>query len=98
MVRIGKRSILVIVSLLILSPGFGVILAGLMGYHEPIDIVARRLGLRDLSNEINWTPFIGYKVPGLSPVIGYIVSGAIGVIIIFLIGLVLSKMSLDNKG
>jgi cobalt/nickel transport protein len=97
-VSISKRSILVIILLLILSPGFGIILTDLVGYHEPLDIVAEKLGLRDLNSEINWTPFIGYNVPGLSPIIGYIISGAIGITLIFLIGLLLSKILPNSRG
>ena len=93
---IGKKSILVILLLLIISPGFGIILADLVGYHEPLDIVAEKLGLNDLNDEFNWTPFIDYSIPGINPIVGYIISGALGITLIFLIGVMLSKL-LSNK-
>ncbi len=81
-----KRAWIVIAVLLLVSPLFGVVLADMVGYHEPLDIAAERLGLNDTSEKVNWTPFFDYTVPGLDPVIGYIVSGVIGVAVILAVG------------
>ncbi len=83
---------MVIIALLVVSPLFGVVLADMVGYHEPLDIAAEELGLNDTSEEINWTPFIDYTFPGLPPILGYIVSGLIGIAIIFSIGAVLHRL------
>jgi len=90
---ISKKATLIIAALIVISPIFGVILADLVGYHEPLDVAAEMLGLTDITEQMNWTPFLDYTVPGLPATIGYIVSGIIGVSIIFLIGLLLSKFA-----
>lgn len=81
-----KTSIILILVLIAVSPLFGVILADMVGYHEPLDVVAEKLGLEDVTFLFNWTPFIDYTVPGLPATLGYIVSGLIGIAMI--IGLV----------
>lgn len=88
-----RNSIILILALIIISPIFGVVLADMVGYHEPLDIVAEKLGLRDITDFFNWTPLIDYSVPGLPPAIGYIVSGLIGVVIIIGLTYVLSKLT-----
>jgi len=81
-----KRAWIAIAALLLVSPLFGVVLADMAGYHEPLDIVADRLDLNDTSEKVNWTPFFDYTVPGLDPVTGYIASGVIGIAVILAIG------------
>lgn len=87
-----RRSLLLAIALLAVSPVFGVYLAGLLGYHEPLDIAAEALGLRDTSDEINWTPLKDYTFPGLPDWLGYIVSGAVGLVVIVAIGLSIEKI------
>ncbi|RLE74139.1 MAG: cobalamin biosynthesis protein, partial [Thermoprotei archaeon] len=66
---ISKKAIILTFILVIISPIFGVILADMVGYHEPLDLAAESLGLEDISEETNWTPFFDYTVPGLPDVI-----------------------------
>lgn len=73
---------LLVIILLLISPIFGVILADMVGYHEPLDLVAENFGLEDKSTEFNWTPFYDYNVPGLPSWLGYIISGFIGILFI----------------
>jgi len=73
-----RRALLLIAALLAVSPLFGVVLANLVGYREPLDLAAEALGLRETTEEVNWTPLLDYTVPGLPDWLGYIVSGAIG--------------------
>jgi len=94
---IPRKALLVIIILLLISPLFGVILADMVGYHEPLDIAAEELGLNDTSEEINWTPFFDYTVPGLDPVTGYIVSGIIGLAIIMVIGWIIHRLVSGGK-
>jgi len=89
---ISAKSLIVIIVLILISPVFGIILADMVGYHEPLDVAAELLGLKDISEEINWTPFFDYTVPGLPDVVGYIISGFIGVGIILGIGYVTYKV------
>ncbi len=79
---ISKKALILIVVLALISPVFGVMLADMVGYHEPLDVAAEKLGLEDITDKINWTPFLDYTVPGLPDVIGYIISGFIGVAVI----------------
>ncbi len=72
--------------MIIISPLFGIILANMVGYHEPLDVAAEMLHLKDISDKINWTPFYDYTVPGLPDTIGYIVSGVIGVAVVYALG------------
>ncbi|MCD6457377.1 MAG: cobalamin biosynthesis protein [Thermoprotei archaeon] len=89
---ISKKAIILTFILVIISPIFGVILADMVGYHEPLDLAAESLGLEDISEEINWTPFFDYTVPGLPDVIGYIIAGFIGVFVVLGLGIGLSKI------
>ena len=75
-----------IVFMIIISPLFGIILANMVGYHEPLDVAAEMLHLKDISDKINWTPFYNYTVPGLPDTIGYIISGVIGVTVVYVLG------------
>ena len=88
-----KKHWIIIFLLVLISPVFGVILADMVGYHEPLDVAAEKLGLKDISDKINWSPFYDYSVPGLDPITGYIVSGFIGIGIIYLLGVLLRKIA-----
>jgi cobalt/nickel transport protein len=88
-----KRAWVTIFVLLLVSPLFGVILAEIVGYHEPLDVAAELLGKKDLTEEVNWTPFLDYTIPWLPAEIGYIVSGFIGVTVIMFIGFLAKKAS-----
>ncbi len=83
-----KKAWIIIGVLLILSPLFGVYLADLVGYHEPLDIVAEKLGLEEKTGFYE-TPFADYTVPNLPDWLGYIISGIIGVLFILAIGLLI---------
>ena len=87
-----KNVLLIIIILVILSPLFGVILADLVGYHEPLDIAAEKLGLHDITDDINWTPFLDYTIPGMPDWIGYILAGFIGIGIILGLGQLMKRV------
>jgi|UniRef100_A0A7C3WSL8 hypothetical protein len=87
-----RRALLFTLALVVVSPVFGVHLAELVGFHEPLDIAAEALGLREITEEINWTPFLDYTVPGLPDWLGYIVSGFIGVGAVLALGLLLLRL------
>lgn len=87
-----KKAMVLISILIVISPIFGVLLADMVGYHEPLDVAAEALNLPDLTELINWTPFLDYTVPGLSAEVGYIIAGFIGVLIILGLGVLLSRM------
>jgi cobalt/nickel transport protein len=83
---------ILLVILILISPLFGVYLSDLVGYHEPLDLAAEHIGLPDLNEELNWTPLYDYGFPALHPVLGYIVSGFIGVALILGIGMLLTRI------
>ncbi|MEZ0289469.1 MAG: PDGLE domain-containing protein [Sulfolobales archaeon] len=82
---ISRRSLIILLILLLLSPLFGVYLASVIGYREPLDIVAEELGLREWES-LEWTPLRDYTFPGLPDWAGYIVAGLIGVLVIISVG------------
>ncbi|MEM2021025.1 MAG: PDGLE domain-containing protein [Zestosphaera sp.] len=84
---LSSKVILALGVLLLVSPLFGVIMAEVIGYHEPLDLVAEELGLSEL--EVEWTPLRDYTFPGLPDWLGYIISGALGLLLILLTGYVL---------
>ncbi|MGB9724795.1 MAG: PDGLE domain-containing protein [Nitrososphaeria archaeon] len=86
------RAWFLIILLLLVSPLFGVILANAVGYHEPLDLAAELLNKPDLTEDINWTPFLDYSVPGVPSEIGYIISGFIGITLILSLGTLLRKI------
>ncbi len=71
-----------IILTLIISPIFSIYLADLLGYKEPLDLILETLGYRGGESLIN-TPFLDYTVPYLPQALGYVVSGVIGLIILF---------------
>lgn len=87
-----KKALIVILAMVFISPIFGVILADMVGFHEPLDVAAEALGLSDLSESINWTPFFDYNVPGLPAEMGYIISGLIGIGLLLAIGLIIKRL------
>ena len=95
-----RRALLLIGVLLIISPLFGVIGAELVGYHEPLDVAAEKLGLEEA--EPVWSGLLpDYTVPGLPEdwaglSVGYIISGIVGIAIILAIGL--AARALLTKG
>ncbi len=75
---ISKKVLLTIVVLVIVSPLFGVIGAEIVGYQEPLEVAAERIGLEE--SEPLWSGVLpDYTVPGLPDTIGYIVAGFVGV-------------------
>lgn len=93
---LSRKAVITIVALIIISPLFGVILADAVGYHEPLDVAAEKLGLKDIIDKLNWTPFLDYSVPGLPATIGYIISGFIGVAAVLGLGYLI-KVVLGRK-
>ena len=91
--KLSTKTFIVILILIFISPIFGVILADMIGFHEPLDIAAEALDLPDYTEDVNWTPFLDYTVPGLSAETGYIVSGIIGVAVILVIGVAIRKLA-----
>ncbi len=78
-----RRSYLLILILVLVSPIFGVIGAEMVGYHEPLDVAAELIGLGE--SEPIWTGiFPDYTVPGVPDVIGYVISGFVGVGVLLL--------------
>jgi len=88
----SKKALAVSLILVFVSPVFGVVLADMMGFHEPLDLAARSLGLQDWTESFNWTPFLDYTVPGLPAEVGYIVAGLLGIAVILCIGLAISRL------
>ena len=86
------KTLIFLLIIILVSPIFGVILADLVGFHEPLDIAAEKVELQDLSEDINWTPLFDYTIPGLSPEIGYIISGILGIAIILGAGFVFRRL------
>ncbi len=89
---VSRKTILIVVFLVTISPIFGVILSEAVGYHEPLDIVAELLGLEDRTEDTNWTPLLDYTFPGLPDTVGYIVAGLIGVTIVLVLGHFLTEI------
>lgn len=87
-----KKGLLLALFLVLISPIFGVYLSGLMNYREPLDVAAEMLDLQDYTERINWTPFLDYKVPGLPDWAGYVISGLIGILIIFGLGMLIIRV------
>ncbi|MBS7612172.1 cobalamin biosynthesis protein [Candidatus Bathyarchaeota archaeon] len=87
-----KKTVVLILMLIVVSPIFGVLLADMFGYHEPLDVAAEALNLPDLTELMNWTPFLDYTIPELPAGVGYIIAGFIGVFIILSLGVLLSRM------
>jgi len=76
-----RRAYIIIIVLVVLSPLFGVIGAELVGYREPLEVAAEKVGLEE--SEPLWSGILpDYTFPGLNDVIGYVIAGFIGVAIL----------------
>jgi len=73
-----------IILTLIISPIFSIYLADVLGYREPLDLILEALGYKGEEFLIN-APFMNYSVPYLPQALGYIASGGIGLLILFMI-------------
>lgn len=91
-----RKGFLLALFLVLISPIFGIYLADIVGYHEPLDLVGERLGLQDRTEDMNWTPFLGYSVPGLPGWAGYIISGLIGILVILGLGVLMIKLRVNS--
>jgi len=84
----SRRWLILVLVLVVVSPLFGVIGAEIVGYHEPLDLAVERacekLGIEppDVSYWSGLLP--DYTVPGLNDVVGYIISGLVGVAILLI--------------
>lgn len=98
-----RRLFIFLAIMALFSPIFGVWLANLIGYHEPLDVAAdlinemanKTLGhpvMNDTRYQMNWTPFIDYTVPGLPDWAGYIVAAYIGLTIYLIVLLVVKRV------
>ena len=98
--RIGfKKTLIITLILVLISPLFGVILADMVGYHEPLDVAAESINLPDLTETINWTPLLDYyTASGLTAEVGYIIAGFIGIGLLLGIGLVLNRLVGRHQG
>ncbi|MCS7112190.1 MAG: PDGLE domain-containing protein [Ignisphaera sp.] len=79
-----------LIVLITVSPLFSIYLANLVGYREPLDIVAEELRLNEV--EFSWTPLKDYVIPGLPDWLGYVLAGSIGVGIIFVFGFIMRRL------
>ncbi len=86
------KAYMAVALMLAVSPLF-LVLSDMVGYREPLDLAAEALGLKDISEEVTWTPFFDYTVPGLPPALGYAVTGAVGVALVTLLGRALQRMA-----
>ncbi len=88
------RAVALIVLLVLISPLF-FIGAEAVGYTEPLEIAAEKLGLKE---ESLWSGILpDYTFPGLPDVIGYVVAGLIGVAVLLLPAMVRGKLG-ASKG
>jgi len=94
---ISKNVVILLLVLILVSPLFGTFLVSLTGYREPLELAAEKLGLKDITEEINWSPLIGYSAPGLPPELGYILSGFIGTGLLLGMGYITHRLSMKVK-
>ncbi len=81
--KMGMRVYWLILALVLVSPLFGVVGAGIVGYHEPLDLVAGMIGLGG-GNQV-WRGLLpDYTFPGVPDVVGYALSGLIGVAVLLI--------------
>ncbi len=77
---------------LFVSPLFSIFLANMMGYKEPIDLILDLIGFKT-GGRVLTSPFMGYSFPFLPSFLGYILSGFIGVTVIYAIFIMVKLVS-----
>lgn len=87
---ISKKLILVLVMLIIVSPIFGVILPEMLQSEEFIESLAE---IAEPVLQIHYNaPLKDYTIPGFPEWVGYMVSSAIGLVIIVLVYYTIAKI------
>lgn len=84
----GRVSLIVIAAMIAVSPLFAYA-AELVGYSEPLENAAEMLGLAE--NPIYEGILPDYTVPGLDPYVGTLIAGAVGTIIVLVLGYTMAR-------
>lgn len=88
--RIGELTWIVLGLLILLSPLFAYA-AEAVGYSEPLENVAEMLGAEEHTIYEGLLP--DYTVPGINPYVGTLISGIVGIAIVLLLGIGISRVS-----
>lgn len=89
-IKVGRITWAVIGLLILLSPLFAYA-AEAVGYSEPLENVAEMLGAEEHPIYEGLLP--DYTVPGIDPYVGTLISGIVGVGIVLLLGIGISRIS-----
>ncbi|MCX8171994.1 MAG: energy-coupling factor ABC transporter permease, partial [Archaeoglobaceae archaeon] len=92
--EVGKTSLALVAILIALSPIFAY-LSEAVNYSEPMENAARILGLED--NLVYHGLFPDYTVPETDPYIGSLISGVVGVLIVFAISYIIRYARSSRK-
>ncbi len=88
------RAFTLIVLLVLVSPIFGIIGAKAVGYTEPLEIAAEMIGLEE---KVIWPGLLpDYSVSGLPDVLGYVMSGLVGVAVLLLPAVLRDRLGADK--
>lgn len=77
--KVSRKAVIAIGVMILASPVFAY-LAEVVGYSEPLENVAEKLGINENQNYSGIFP--DYTIPGLNDYLGTIISGAVGIIIL----------------
>jgi cobalt/nickel transport protein len=87
----GRRALLCLVVLVVLTPVFGWA-SGAVGYAEPLENAAEATGAADEADPITAGLLPDYAVPGLDSPLGTLVSAAVGTALTLAVGVGIGRL------
>lgn len=85
-----KAAAAVILVMVVLSPAFAWA-AGVVNYAEPLENAAEATGAADAAHTIYSGLLPGYTVPGLNVYVGTLISGLVGVVVVFVVAVAIGR-------
>jgi cobalt/nickel transport protein len=85
-----KAAAVVILVMVALSP-VAAWAAGVVNYAEPLENAAKAVGAADAARTIYSGLLPAYTVPGLGTYVGTLVSGLVGVVVVFLVAVAIGR-------
>ena len=93
---VPRRAALAVLAIVLAAPVFGWA-ATATGYTEPLAIAAAATGASSEATHAGPTALADYAVPGLPAPVGTLLSGLLGVVVVFLVATGLGRLASERQ-
>jgi len=93
---VPRRAALAVLALVLAAPVFG-LAATATGYTEPLTIAAEATGASSEATHAGPTTLADYAVPGLPSPVGTLLSGLLGVAVVFVVATGLGRLASEHR-